>query len=116
MHRKAVLISIWLALPILLFLSPSIFGWIDPSTDLKGYLHDLGLGWFALGAAGLIFRTLHLFVLRGPAWGLAWAAKILLDPFHNIAGYWRAPLALLSGQRFDPLDSAEFGQPQVGLK
>jgi hypothetical protein len=52
---------------------------------------------------GVCFRTLHLFVLRSPAWGLAWATKILTDPFHNVANYWRSPLALLRGQRLDPL-------------
>jgi hypothetical protein len=77
---------------------------INPTSGLNGYVHDVGLSWLALGAAGLLFRTTHLFFLRGPAWGLAWAAKILLDPFHNIATYWKSPLALLSGQRYDPLD------------
>lgn len=106
MQRKAILITVWLSLPALLYLSPSLFGLIQPATGFQGYLHDLGLLWLALGAGGLLFRTLHLFFLRGPVWGLAWAAKILLDPFHNIAIYWRSPLALLRGQRLDPLDHA----------
>ena len=106
MRRKAILISVWLSLPVLLLLTPSLFGLIQPATDFRGYVHDVGLIWFALGAGGLLFRTVHLFFLRGPVWGLAWAAKILLDPFHNVACYWRAPLALLSGQRYDPLETA----------
>jgi hypothetical protein len=57
----------------------------------------------ALGVTGLLFRTLHLFFLRSPAWGLAWACKILLDPIHNIREYWRSPLALLRGERFDKI-------------
>jgi hypothetical protein len=61
--------------------------------------------WFALGAGGLLFRTLHLFFLRGPSWGLAWACKILLDPFHNVHIYWASPLALMRGQRLDPLNA-----------
>ena len=103
MRRKAVLISVWLSLPVLLLASPSLFGLIAPAHGLAGFAHDLGLLWLALGAGGLLLRTLQLFVLRSPAWGLAWCAKILLDPFHNIATYWRSPLALLRGQRLDPL-------------
>jgi hypothetical protein len=104
MRRKAVLIGVWLSLPALLYFSPSLFGLIEPGVGLNGWLHDVGLAWLALGAGGLTFRTLHLFFLRGPVWGLAWATKILTDPFHNIAIYWRSPLALLQGHRYDPLE------------
>ena len=52
---------------------------------------------------GLLFRTGHLFFVRSPVWGLAWATKILTDPFHNIAIYWKSPWALMHGQRFDPM-------------
>jgi hypothetical protein len=107
MRRKAVLISVWLALPTLLALSPSLFGSIEPAVGLSGWMHDVGLLWLALGAGGLLFRTLHLFFLRGPAWGMAWFCKILLDPFHNVANYWNSPIALLRGQRYDPLDSCK---------
>jgi hypothetical protein len=106
MRRKAVLIGVWLSLPLLLWASPSLFGLIEPAAGFGGYLHDLGLLWLALGAGGLLFRTLHLFFLRGPWWGLAWCVKILLDPFHNVAIYWRSPLALLRGERLDPLAPA----------
>jgi hypothetical protein len=103
MRRKAILIGVWISVPLILLVSPNLLGLIQPAIGINGYVHDVGLCWLALGAAGLIFRTLHLFVLRSPAWGLAWMAKILLDPFHNIASYWRSPFALLSGQRYDPL-------------
>lgn len=42
-------------------------------------------------------------LFAGAVWGLAWAAKILLDPFHNVAIYWQSPLALMRGQRYDPI-------------
>jgi len=29
--------------------------------------------------------------------------KILTDPFHNIAIYWRSPFALLRGELLDPI-------------
>jgi hypothetical protein len=107
MRRKGVLITIWLSLPALLWLSPSLFGLIEPGQGVAGWLHDTGLVWFALGVGGLLFRTLHLFVLRSPAWGLAWMTKILTDPFHNVAIYWHSPIALLRGQRYDPLDGLD---------
>jgi hypothetical protein len=103
MRRKAVLIGVWLSLPLLLWASPSLFGLITPAAGAVGFVHELGLLWLALGVGGLLFRTVHLFFLRGPAWGLAWALKILTDPFHNVAIYWRSPLALLRGERLDPI-------------
>lgn len=103
MRRKAVLISVWLSMPVLLLTSPSLFGLIEPGHGASGFVHDLGLMWLALGVGGLAFRTLHLFLLRGPVWGLAWFVKILLDPFHNVAIYWSSPIALLRGERLDPL-------------
>jgi hypothetical protein len=103
MRRKAILIGVWLSLPALLAASPSLFGLITPAVDLPGFAHDVGLMWLALGAGGLLFRTLHLFFIRSPAWGLAWGCKILLDPVHNVQEYWASPLALLRGQRLDPL-------------
>jgi len=107
MRRKAILISVWLSLPVLLALSPSLFGLIAPAVGVAGYLHDVGLMWLALGVGGLLFRTLHLFFIRSPSWGLAWACKILLDPIHNVQIYWASPIALLRGQRLDPLNGGQ---------
>jgi len=105
MRRKAILITVWVSLPALLWLSPSLFGLIAPSHDLQGFIHDVGLIWLSLGVAGLLFRTVHLSFLRSPALGLAWAFKIITDPFNNVDEYWRSPIALLRGQRYDPLDA-----------
>ena len=106
MRRKAVLIGVWLSLPVLLHFSPSVFGLIEPATSFDGYLNHVGLSWLFLGIAGIIFRTVHLFFLRSPVWGLAWACKILSDPFHNVGIYWRSPLALLRGQLLDPIENS----------
>jgi len=106
MRRKAVLLMVWVSMPLLLALQPSLFGLIAPAQGFAGYAHDVGLVWLALGAAGVLLRTVQLFFLRSPSWGLAWATKILLDPFHNVAIYWESPLALLRGQRYDPIEAS----------
>lgn len=101
MRRKAILITVWLSLPLLLWWSPSLFGFIEPAHSMGTYVHDVGLMWLALGAGGLLFRTVHLFFIRSPLCGMAWACKILLDPIHNVQIYWRSPIALMQGQRLD---------------
>jgi hypothetical protein len=102
-RRKIVLMGAWVALPAVLWLEPALFGLIEPATGLAGYLHDVGIAWLALGVAGLLFRVLQLWRRQGLLTGLAWAAKIVTDPFHDIALYWRAPFALLRGERIDPM-------------
>jgi hypothetical protein len=44
----------------------------------------------------------HLFFIKDVTSGLAWATKILTDPFHDIKLYHKAPLALLCGELIDP--------------
>lgn len=104
LERKVVLLAVWVALPVLLWFAPSLGGLIKPAADVSGWLHDVGMAWLALGVAGLLFRTVHLFFLKGVVEGLAWATKILTDPFHDVMLYWRAPLHLLKGELLDPMD------------
>lgn len=106
MRRKAVLLGVWIACPLVLAVRPDLFGLIKPGVGAGGYLHSVGLMWLALGIGGLTFRTVHLVFLRGPLCALAWAAKILTDPFHNIVLYWRSPIALLQGELLDPIIEA----------
>jgi hypothetical protein len=103
LRRKVVLMTAWALLPLALWWDRSLFGLIEPSTDAAGYVHDVGLLWLALGVSGLLFRTVHLFFLQGPMTGIVWMTKILTDPFHDVWLYHRAPLALLRGERFDPM-------------
>lgn len=102
-QRKVVLMCAWAAAPVLLWMAPSLAGLIQPATDLKGWLHDVGIAWLALGVAGLLLRTAHLFFLYDVQTGLVWATKIITDPFHDVMLYWRAPLHLLRGERLDPM-------------
>ena len=102
-QRKIVLLSIWASVPLLLWLAPALGGLIQPSHTLTGYVHDVGIAWLALGVAGLVFRVVQLGFTQGPVAGLAWGFKILTDPFHDIMLYHKAPLALLRGERIDPM-------------
>lgn len=102
-RRKVVLMTAWVVLPALLWLDRGLFGLIEPSTDLSGYVHDVGLLWLALGVGGLLFRTAHLFFLQDVKTGLVWMSKILTDPFHDAWIYRGAPLALLRGELIDPM-------------
>jgi hypothetical protein len=110
LRRKVVLISVWAAVPVLLWLAPSAGGLVQPAVGWQAYLNDVGMAWLALGVGGLLFRTVHLFFIRDVQTGLVWATKIITDPFHDAMLYWRAPLALLRGELLDPMDHAK--QPQ----
>ncbi len=102
-RRKVVLMAVWVGIPLLLWLQPSVFGLIAPATDAHGMLRDIGMAWLALGVAGLLFRVAQLWWRDGPVPALAWMTKILTDPVHDILLYHRAPLALLRGERYDPM-------------
>lgn len=103
LHRKKVLHAVWIAIPLVLWFAPSLFGLIEPAVTFAEYLHDLGMAWLALGVAGLMFRVGQLWVTQGLVVGLAWLTKILTDPFHDITLYWKAPLHLLRGELLDPM-------------
>lgn len=101
LRRKVVLMSVWALSPVLLWLSAG--GLIEPATSLADYVHDVGIAWLALGVAGLLVRTVHLFFLYDVQTGVVWASKILTDPFHDAWIYRGAPLALLRGELIDPM-------------
>jgi hypothetical protein len=97
LRRKLILFLAWLAVPAILWRSPTWFGAFAAWTDRATYLHTLGVLWLALGAAGLVARTLWLCATRSVQIGAAWFTKILTDPFHDILMYYRAPLHLARG-------------------
>ncbi len=100
LRRKVVLLSVWALLPLAIFMNPGLFGLLPEHEDLMGFLQAVGYAWLFLGVAALLFRTLHLFILRDVQTGLVWMTKILTDPFHDIYLYHKAPLQLLRGERF----------------
>ena len=103
MHRKTVLLAVWMLIPLVLWFAPSLFGLIEPAAGFLGYLHDVGTAWLALAAVGLAFRVVQLARQDRLRTGLIWLAKILSDPFHDIALYHKAPLHLLRGELLDPM-------------
>ena len=106
LRRKVVLMCLWAGAPVLLLASPTLFGLFDAASSTAAFWHQIGWMWFVLGVGGLLFRTVHLFFIADVKSGLAWAAKILTDPFHDILLYWKSPLYLLRGELIDPMDHA----------
>ena len=104
LNRKIILIAIWLASPLLLLVSPSLFGIFEPATSTKGMIDHVGMIWLAVGVGGLVFRTMHLFFIRDVQTGLVWMTKILTDPIHDLKMYYKAPFYLMRGQLIDPMD------------
>ena len=105
-RRKIVLMTAWAGLPVLLWLSPSLGGLIEPAVGLRDYLHDVGMAWFVLGVSGIGLRVLQLWRSHSLRTGLIWATKIITDPFHDVKLYWKAPLALMRGELIDPMPHA----------
>lgn len=102
LQRKVVLMSIWVAAPLILLVDPSLFGYFEPHTGLEGFLRHTGELWLIVGVGGLLFRTVQLFFIKDVLSGLVWMTKILTDPFHDIKLYHKAPLAVLRGELIEP--------------
>jgi hypothetical protein len=96
-RRKIVLMSIWALSPVGLLLDPTMLGLVAAPTTWMQYARHLGYLWLLVGVSGLLFRTVQLFLIRDVMTGLAWATKILTDPFNDARLYCRAPLRLLRG-------------------
>jgi hypothetical protein len=103
-RRKIVLLAVWVVVPVVLWLQPSLLGLIEPAHGLMEFLDDVGLAWLALGVAGLVFRVLQLWIQQDLWTGIVWAIKIITDPFHDIMLYHKAPLALMRGEMIDPME------------
>lgn len=106
LRRKIVLLSVWAALPLAILVSPTLWGLLPPAVASEGFLRTIGAAWLALGIGAIVFRTVQLFFLQDVQAGLAWATKILTDPFHDIALYWKSPWYLLKGELLDPMPHA----------
>jgi hypothetical protein len=102
LRRKVVLMSIWALSPLVLYVDPTLFGLFTVHGGTAEFVRHMAQIWLIIGVGGLIFRTVHLFFIKDVQSGLAWATKILTDPFHDIKLYHKAPLALMRGELIDP--------------
>jgi hypothetical protein len=112
LQRKVVLMTIWAASPLILYVDPSLLGLFEPHATTAEFMHNVALMWLAIGLGGLIFRTVHLFFLQDVQTGLVWMTKILTDPFHDIMLYYRAPFHLMRGELLDPMWHVRHGQTE----
>jgi hypothetical protein len=102
LRRKVVLLAIWALSPLPLYFDPTFFGVFTPHVSKTEFVRHVAEIWLAIGVGGVLFRTVHLFVIQDVQTGLVWATKILTDPFHDIKLYHKAPVALLRGELIDP--------------
>jgi hypothetical protein len=102
LRRKVVLLSIWALSPLVLYFDPTLFGIFAPAAGKMDFIRQVAEIWLVIGVGGVLFRTVQLFFVKDVQTGLVWATKILIDPFHDIKLYHKAPLALMRGELIDP--------------
>lgn len=108
--RKIILLLVWGSAPIALYVDPTLLGLFDAAADRIGFIRHVGALWLAIGIAAGLARMLQLFATRDVTTGLVWLFKVLTDPFHNIALYWKSPLKLMRGELIDTaIASADWG-------
>jgi len=100
-YRKIILLIVWASAPVVLYLFPTLFGLFAPPADRIEFVRHVGVVWLAIGIGGGLFRVVQLSLTKDVQTGLIWAFKVLSDPFHNIALYYKSPLALLRGEWID---------------
>ena len=114
LRRKIILLSIWIAIPVMLVLNPSLFGILSEQQVAQGLLHTTAILWLFTGIGAVLFRTVHLFYLMGIQSGLVWAAKIITDPFHDIKIYHRSPYHIFKGDMYDDMSDWYKAVPAEG--
>lgn len=103
LSRKVVLLSIWAAIPVLALVWPPAVTWAVPQAFEDTTLRIVGIAWFFLGVAGLLFRAGQLVINENLTHATAWLIKIITDPFHDVKLYHRSPIYLLKGEFHDPM-------------
>jgi hypothetical protein len=104
LSRKVVLLGIWVAIPVLAVVWPPAVTWAVPQAFEDTTVRMVGMAWFFLGVAGLLFRAAQLTIKEDLTEAVAWVIKIITDPFHDVKLYYRSPMYLLRGELIDPMD------------
>jgi hypothetical protein len=104
LKRKVVLLSLCALIPVLAYWYPAGVTWLVPESHEDSTFRLIGMAWVVLGVAGMLFRVGQLWLRDGLLQGVAWASKIITDPFHDIVLYYKSPFYLLRGQLLDPMD------------
>src|ERR1700750_2170311 len=71
LQRKVVLMTIWALSPLPLYFDPTLFGIFTPHADTNEFWQHVAQVWLAIGAGGLLFRTVQLFFIKDVVNGLA---------------------------------------------
>jgi len=103
LHRKIILIAVWVVSPVVLLLDASFFGLLEVPQNSQGYLNNTAYIWLMVGVGAIIFRATHLFFIMGIQPGFVWAFKILTDPLHDIYIYYKSPYYLIKGEMYDEM-------------
>jgi hypothetical protein len=103
LRRKVLLYVAFVLAPLPLAWDGTLLGLLEAPVSTYDWVHHVAMVWLALGAGGLLFRTVHLFFIRDVQTGLVWMLKILTDPFHDLKLYHKAPLHLMRGELVDPM-------------
>lgn len=101
LKRKVVLLSIWALLPMAIYFNAGFLGILPEHNDWLSYIEAVGTAWLYLGIAAVLFRGIQLFIQQDLKTGFVWMTKIITDPFHDVYIYYKAPLHLLRGERFE---------------
>src|SRR5271169_4718129 len=64
LRRKVVLLSIWALSPLPLYFDPTFFGVFTPHANKTEFVRHVAEIWLAIGVGGVLFRTVHLFVIK----------------------------------------------------
>jgi hypothetical protein len=113
LKRKAVLLSLWVLCPIAAMVDSSLFGLFPASTT---FYQGLAYLWGGIALAGLLFRTIQLFIIQDFETGAVWFTKIITDPFYDVLAFYKSPIHLLRGEKYDNMqERIEAHKPLAGL-
>lgn len=103
LNKKVWLISFWIIISALAYLSPTLFGLVPAYTSQAEFLDHLALTWAFVAAVGFMFRGIQLMFTHSFTTGFVWWVKIITEPLHNLPVYYKAPLHVLRGNKLDPM-------------